>query len=437
MDKNTAKSTSNGTSPSRCFANPWIESPSSFPVETALTLYRKCEEYYSNLDSAKGTIYTGMLGFVYLSYKLSLHVSTKTTYKIELLEKSRNVALDHLVHASDRHDAKLVTLLEGIKVGALALSSAINHELGDSIRAAQYAEELLNVGRASILTKNFPSSECEVLYGKSGYLQSILFLRKALDKSTYGKDIVPLILQSILLEGKKTAEMHGKPNGLELMWQWHGKVYLGAAHGIAGILHVLLCFIQEIEELLQDGKRYIRMMERTIKALNESCCQPSGNLSSSLGSKKDELVHWCHGGSGHILLLVKAYEVFGREEYILHAETIAQYVVWPRGLLRKGVGLCHGISGNAYALLAVHHGKALQQSRKTCYVQSPVNAMDGIWLKRAILFGSFALEKLPELENAPDRPYSLYEGLVGLCSLLLDLSDLNRICSHGFPLFEI
>jgi hypothetical protein len=406
-------------------------------VEKALSIYKKCEEYYSNFDSSKGTIYTGILGFVYLSYKLSLHTSTKSTFKIELLEKSRNIALDHLVYTSQRRDANRVSLLEGIKVGALALSSAINHELGDSSRATQYAEELLKFGKASVLHSSFPSSECEVLYGKSGYLQSILFVRKALGNSTYGKDIVPTILQSILLEGKKTAEMYGKPNGLELMWQWHGKVYLGAAHGIVGILYVLLCFIQEIEELLQDGKRYIRMMEHTIRALNESCCQPSGNLSSSLGSQKDDLVHWCHGGSGHILLLVKAYEVFGREEYILHAETIAQYVVWPRGLLRKGVGLCHGISGNAYALLAVHHGKALQRSRKTRYVQSTVNAMNGIWLKRALLFGSFALDKLPELENIPDRPYSLYEGLGGLCSLLLDLSDLDRICNYGFPLFEI
>lgn len=416
-------------------------------METALSIYKKCEEYYSNFDTAKGTIYSGVLGFVYLSYKLSQRFSTTATKsspssaatkRMELLEKSRSIALDHLIYTSHRHDPNRVSLLEGIRVGALALSSAINHELGDSSRAAQYAEELLNFGRTSVLHRTFPSSECEVLYGKSGYLQSILFVRNALDKSTYGKDIVPSILESILQEGRKTAQLYGKPNGLELMWQWHGKVYLGAAHGIVGILYTLLCFIQEIEELLQEGKRYVRMIEQTIKALNESCCHPSGNLPSSLGNQKDELVHWCHGASGHILLLVKAYEVFGHEEFILLAETIAQYVVWPRGLLRKGVGLCHGISGNAYALLAIHHGKALQQSRKARHVvmlAQSNNAMNGIWLKRAILFGSFALEMLPELERRPDRPYSLYEGLGGLCCLLLDLSDLDRICTHGFPLF--
>jgi hypothetical protein len=29
----------------------------------------------------------------------------------------------------------------------------------------------------------------------------------------------------------------------------------------------------------------------------------------------------------------------------------ASDVVWERGLLKKGVGLCHGISGNAYLFL--------------------------------------------------------------------------------------
>lgn len=33
------------------------------------------------------------------------------------------------------------------------------------------------------------------------------------------------------------------------------------------------------------------------------------------------------------------------------AETMARDCVWKEGLLRKGLGLCHGISGNAWPLL--------------------------------------------------------------------------------------
>jgi lantibiotic modifying enzyme len=29
-------------------------------------------------------------------------------------------------------------------------------------------------------------------------------------------------------------------------------------------------------------------------------------------------------------------------------------VIWKRGLLRKGYGICHGVSGNAYTFLALY-----------------------------------------------------------------------------------
>ena len=35
----------------------------------------------------------------------------------------------------------------------------------------------------------------------------------------------------------------------------------------------------------------------------------SGNLPSSIGSKSDRLVHWCHGAPGAIFLFTKAYKV--------------------------------------------------------------------------------------------------------------------------------
>jgi len=41
----------------------------------------------------------------------------------------------------------------------------------------------------------------------------------------------------------------------------------------------------------------------------------------------------------------------------------------------------------------------------------------------AVNFAVFALENLEALEKVPDRPYSLFEGLAGLSSLLIDLCD--------------
>jgi hypothetical protein len=46
-------------------------------------------------------------------------------------------------------------------------------------------------------------------------------------------------------------------------------------------------------------------------------------------------------------------QVLGDPSY-LAAALRAGELVWQRGLLRKGPGLCHGVSGNAYALLRLY-----------------------------------------------------------------------------------
>ena len=44
---------------------------------------------------------------------------------------------------------------------------------------------------------------------------------------------------------------------------------------------------------------------------------------------------------------------FGDEKYLKAGKQCAE-VLWQRGLLRKGYGLCHGVSGNAYGFLAMY-----------------------------------------------------------------------------------
>lgn len=84
------------------------------------------------------------------------------------------------------------------------------------------------------------------------------------------------------------------------MYEWHGKKYCGAAHGLAGIMHVLM----EMElkpdehELVKGTLRY--MIKNRF---------PSGNYPSSEDSETDRLVHWCHGAPGIALTLAKAAKV--------------------------------------------------------------------------------------------------------------------------------
>jgi hypothetical protein len=125
---------------------------------------------------------------------------------------------------------------------------------------------------------------CEVLYGRAGLLYALLRLRSVSRRSDINttdsnsadsvmkikalssKAQLQLLVQSIIHRGQSGAatyavELAGKLPAPPLMWAWHGKRYLGAAHGVgkstvfnfnviflcgthrlftAGILHILL-----------------------------------------------------------------------------------------------------------------------------------------------------------------------------------------------------
>lgn len=107
------------------------------------------------------------------------------------------------------------------------------------------------------------------------------------------------IVDAILQAGRAGAS--GYHNRCPLMYQWHGTRYWGAAHGLAGIINVLLYFPLTPEDA-EDVKATLRYM-------SNNRFFPSGNYPSSEGNNKDRLVHWCHGAPGIGLTLCKAAEV--------------------------------------------------------------------------------------------------------------------------------
>lgn len=138
------------------------------------------------------------------------------------------------------------------------------------------------------------------------------------------------------------------------------------------------------------------------------------------------------------MLLCKAYEVFHDAHYLRKAETICKEVVYPCGLLRKGVGLCRGISGNAYSFLTVYRARLLEYQETQVlwhHQRKSRNEETQSYLQKAKNFANFAIDNLQSLEPIPVRPYSLYEGIGrGLSFLLLDLIKPE---SSRFPCFEI
>lgn len=95
--------------------------------------------------------------------------------------------------------------------------------------------------------------------------------------------------------------------------------------------------------------------------------------------------------------------------------------MWNRGLLKR-VGICHGISGNAYAFLALY--------------QLTGNV---VFLYRAKAFSCFLLDRAHKLMSkgemhAGDSPYSLFEGIGGMAYLFLDMVEPTNA---RFPAYEL
>ena len=125
---------------------------------------------------------------------------------------------------------------------------------------------------------------------------------------------------------------------------YHSITYVGAAHGLCSILQMLLCF-----PACFDGKSEIETDLKNATEFILQCKQDNGNYPPVVGEEQqqrggNELVHWCHGAPGVVYLMVKAY-MHWREEKYLKAAFECGDVVWEKGLLTKGPGICHGVGG--------------------------------------------------------------------------------------------
>ena len=268
----------------------------------------------------------------------------------QLLEKANSyisVALRLRSREAKSTRRRVSTFLTGL-AGVYSVAAAIYHAQNDFAKAAHMRKEVLALAN-TCATEQCPS---ELLYGRAGYLSCLLFLAaNAGFKLTEASDIITETIHLILEDGKRLAG-----RGFPLMWEWHEKRYLGAAHGVCGILLVLLHFRDAVDAL--GGGRLVR---ETVDQLLRARF-PSGNLPSSLDSDSDRLVHWCHGAPGLIPLLAEAHAAYGDAAYLAAAGDAAR-AVRERGLLRKGLGLCHGVAGNGLALLAAHRALRREELR--------------------------------------------------------------------------
>uniref|UniRef100_A0AAY4DKP9 Glutathione S-transferase LANCL1 n=1 Tax=Denticeps clupeoides TaxID=299321 RepID=A0AAY4DKP9_9TELE len=241
---------------------------------------------------------------------------------------------------------------------------------------------------------------------RAGFLYSLVFINQQFRP---GEDPHP-ICDAALASGESLAKRNRTQDQSPLMYEWYQEQYVGAAHGLAGIYYFLM----------QPG--FVAGQDRVqslVKPSVDFVCQlkfPSGNYPPCVGDERDLLVHWCHGSPGVIYMLLQAYKVFGVKQYLEDALQSGE-VLWQRGLLKKGYGLCHGAAGNAYGFLALY--KVTREARH---------------LYRACMFADWCMNYGKHGCRTPDTPFSLFEGMAGTIYFLADLLQPMR---SKFPAFEV
>uniref|UniRef100_M1AX99 Abscisic acid ABA receptor n=1 Tax=Solanum tuberosum TaxID=4113 RepID=M1AX99_SOLTU len=226
------------------------------------------------------TVYTGALGTAFLLFK---------AYQVTL-DKNDLVLCSDIIKACDSasRGSGHVTFICG-QAGVYSLGAVVAKHNEDE----QLCDHYLTKFKEIELPKDLPN---ELLYGRAGFLWACSFLNKNIGRETISLTQIRAVVAEVIKSGRKMGK-----GRCPLMYEWHGKRYWGAAHGLAGIMHVLMDMELKADEV-EDVKATLHYIIRNRF--------PSGNYPSSEGSESDRLVHWCHGAPGVALTLTKAAKVW-------------------------------------------------------------------------------------------------------------------------------
>ncbi|KAF8411424.1 hypothetical protein HHK36_003973 [Tetracentron sinense] len=352
------------------------------------------------------TVYTGVLGTAFTC----LRSYEATACQQDLLLCAEIVdSCAMLACTSKRH----VTFLSG-RGGVYALGAVVANYRGDNQRRDLFLGLFLEMAQEGALPIGPEDGgfgmPYELLYGRAGFLWAALFINKHLGQETLPNELLMPVVEAVLAGGRAGASDN---TACPLMYRWHGTRYWGAAHGLAGILHVLLHFPLSAEAA-ED-------VTGTLKYMMRNRFPHSGNYPSSEGNPRDKLVQWSHGATGMAITLCKAAQVFSSDREFRDAAIEAGEVVWKNGLVKK-VGLADGVSGNAYAFLSLYRltGESIYEERGKAFA----------------CFLHHNSTKLVTIGHArgADHAYSLFQGLAGTACLWFDVVSPKN---SSFPGFEL
>lgn len=340
-----------------------------------------------------GGLYVGITGISYMFYYLS---------KNPLLSENKSLYLkngiDYLKPALEVSAGDKTSFLLG-DAGTYALATVLFKEMGDE-NSAEMLKKYKSLYTQYLNPKFLKSGGDEFFVGRAGYLAGALWMSRELKTPVFTNEELYKICDVIVTSGKDYATKHQSP--CPLMYHYYNTEYLGAAHGMSFILQILI----SVPGYLSFNKSADNDIKRTIEYLaslqtedgNWPCCMDEVGLSDH------KLVHWCHGAPGTIYTMAKAYLIY-KDQRFYDSVVKAGELVWEKGLLRKGPGICHGVAGNGYAFLLLHRITG-----------------DNKYLHRAKMFADFMVsDEFIRDARLPDNPESLYEGTAGTVCFLSDL----------------
>ena len=378
----------------------------------------------------KTTFYTGTGGNIYIYWKQYLFYDKKKEY------------LDKFYEA-------LKTNLSIIKENGEE-ESTNSFFMGDSGIYLFYCIYALEVKDIALFETNFDeliklkkisenkNAEVELLYGTSGYLYSLLFLKKYLIeekskiiiKENHLKILDETIIKifNILLNVGINSMNKYKWNKCLLYpfpnsGKKNPKFYLGAAHGLIGAIYMLLSTIKffpdlskqiikynsksiTIEELLLDNIKYIQTLQ----------ISSTGNFPSDVeGNDSGDKVHFCHGCIGAIHLFLLAEEIYPNNNF-KETAILCNKSLWERGLLYKGNGVCHGMSGVTFGLI-----KLYKETKNELYLKEAIGICKGTFDEEIQALVKKYEDPQRKCIGMPDTPYSLMEGEGGCLVMYYDL----------------
>uniref|UniRef100_A0A1B0G9X1 LanC-like protein 3 homolog n=1 Tax=Glossina morsitans morsitans TaxID=37546 RepID=A0A1B0G9X1_GLOMM len=414
----------------RYFTNPFPDyvDPRSTPyefdekhVKHLIAVYvdgvlEKCSPGYDD-EEMRGDLYIGNAGIAYMFWKMSRSPQTQALYPA--LKHAHDFICNAKAntHRYKKPSAEPFSFLYG-NAGIYAVSAAVSHDLK---LMQELSDDLVNFKAGITSSKALSRTQYgwdEMLLGRAGYLAGCYWLNDIMPRKEVTDDDLISICQLIIANGREYAEQFKAP--LPLMYQWRGREYLGAAHGLCAILHMLLESPWFRTDPISAPSADLRDIKKSIDyflALQDD----EGNFPvalENLGRDRDtRLVHWCHGAPGAVYLLAKAYLIFKEDKY-MQALRRSSDLVWNKGFLRKGPGICHGVAGNGYVFLLLyrltHEPKYLYRAVK--YMELLTNA------------------EFQQRARIPNCPHSLFEGVAGTVCFLIDLLNPKQA---QFPFMDV